>query len=274
MSIDLVIDGSTRRQRAFQRVRVRRALRGAASTAATHIVVVFGGWGGAHGGEPLDASGGESSDTAALVRRIQQIRPVGGGGVSVHAYHGAMTQSTRADRELLPIIASQFHPLGKLILYGYSAGGFMAMRLAYRLGVAFPYYSVRARRFARYPTRRSDAQASVGQNVWGFARVDLMVTVDAAVGPASGVTNRRVWPSVRKNLNIYQTVSGTGGSAGVRFGVGSHGGFNVAVDDIATQVVNNDWTERYRDDPGLGHSMIDRDSADVALQAIRDELDR
>ncbi|XXT23704.1 hypothetical protein WME94_19385 [Sorangium sp. So ce429] len=274
MSIDLLIDESSRRQRSFNRAGVEDALRGIVIPSVRHLVVVFGGWGQSQGGERLRPSAGPPTDTTSLVQRIEQLRPLSGGRVIVRAYQGAMSEDGTADREMIGIMRSEFHPLGKLVVYGYSAGGMMAMRLAYRLGMSFPYYSTHMGAFLG-PLSRGRHVAGRTRVVWGYTRIDLMVTIDAATGPSSGMISRRVWPSVRNNLNIYQTEGGTGGeSSGSRFGVGSHGAPNSAFDGAVTRVDNRDWTERYRDDPGRGHASIDGDSADAALEAIQEELDR
>ena len=93
---------------------------------------------------------------------------------------------------------------GKLVIYGYSRGGAAAMGLAEALG---------------------EREPSVG--------VDLLVTVDAALGPLSGLAVDRTVPSnVGVNINYYTTP--TGPLAGLE----SRGGPNVPVDPASTTLIN------------------------------------
>ncbi|MBV9492096.1 MAG: hypothetical protein JO069_20565 [Verrucomicrobia bacterium] len=73
------------------------------------------------------------------------------------------------------------------------------------------------------------------------ARVDLLVTVDAAIGNLSESLDRSVSPCVRTNLNYYQTERKNVEK--------SRGGPNKATDPEKTIVWNHDLTDREPPDP-------------------------
>jgi hypothetical protein len=91
-------------------------------------------------------------------------------------------------------IRSHFHPLGRLIIYGYSAGGLDALDLVRRISMWTYDFS----------TQRLLSCCSILPDV-GIVRVDLLVTVDVADGPISGILDRYISPSARRNINFYQT---------------------------------------------------------------------
>ncbi|MFT3772889.1 MAG: hypothetical protein QM820_46480 [Minicystis sp.] len=266
MSIDLIVGERRTSSRAFNRAAVEAAVAGIAPRAITDLVLVYGGWGGpSDGGRPLPA-GGEETGTTQLVKQIEALRSTTGHHILVRAWQGSLrTGQAGAGEEL---VRSSFHPLGKLIVCGYSVGGFNAMSLARDLFYA-GYYDVNKRSWLQYYSPSTNR----GGDVVGLARVDLLVTIDAAQGYASDANDRHVMPSVRRNLNIFQT-----NPSGRDFGTGTavaprlHGGPNQAVDPTATLVENHDWTARYASDPTKGHGNIDNDALDVVVSAVRDEL--
>lgn len=256
MSIDLIENSLSLRTIAYQRARVEVAVGGRAPSPIVDLVIIFGGWGIQHSGEPL--APGAASGSATLVERVQALRVPGARQLVVSAWQGETGGAPQAVEEASSVVFRRFHPLGKFIVYGYSAGGFNALQLSYRFGLTYPYYNVDARTFERYPPPLGTAGP---HPVAGFVRIDRLITVDAASGPMSGWAQRRVWPSVRRNLNIYQTHPST---------IRSHGGPTEAVDTTATRVDNEDWTSRYEDQSA--HGRIDEDSNDRALAAIQEEL--
>lgn len=273
MTIDLMTDQHSTRQRTFARATVQAAMDGVSSWPVKSVIVVFGGWGVAKAGEVLDLNG-ETTGTTLLIKALKALKPADGTSFVIRAFNGALTEENTAEQNILRTISADFHPLGKLIVIGYSAGGFSAMRTAYQLGMSHPCYDTTTRSFSPFLVPIDQKNGKI-KTVYGFARIDLLVTIDAADGPLSGVTNRRVWPSVRRNLNIYQTAgSSRKGSSGSHYGVYSHGGPNTAFDSSVTEVKNIDWTSKYSADPGEGHVTIDDDSIADVTQAVREELDR
>lgn len=258
MSMDLLRDSTSRRHIAFQRAEVEAAVRGRVASPVTDIIIVFGGWGSAQAGQPLPAGG--ASDTQRLIARLQELRAATGRTVLLRSYQGSLTEDNPGEREAVRLITQQFHPLGKLIFYGYSAGGFSVLRLCYRFGMMFQFYDVGSRQIMPYPPYQNGRREG---DVYGFVRVDRLITIDAAAGPMSGLVRRRAWPSVRRCLNIYQTE---------RSPVWSHGGPVEAFDPSVTEVVNHDWTSRFSAAPAEGHGQIDRESFDLAFETIRSEL--
>ena len=230
----------------------RAALRGRTRTPITDIVVIFGGWGGvSDAGKPLQTNVNPPTGTSQLVQRVRRIQNTPLHRIQVVAYHGSLRDSLGINRAF-NFIRSNFDPLGRLIIYGYSAGGFDALRLSSHIWLARRYYELSSESFRR--SRRD------GHTV-GFVRIDLLITVDAAVGPISSIAFRRVQPCVRKNLNFYQRFS-----SGV---VRSHGEPNRAVDKRATLIDNRDLSSRYRNTPDSAHGLIDNDTLDDVIQAIR-----
>jgi RHS repeat-associated protein len=118
---------------------------------------------------------------------------------------------------------------GKLVIEGYSYGGVLANHLSERLKA---------------------------ENI----SVNLLVTVDAAAGPASKDVNRTVPSNVEKNLNIYQTEPSA---------IGSHGGANKAENSNKTKVANVDVT-KYTNQ----HGKIDDHSQKTVVNKVLEELNK
>ncbi len=266
MSIDLIDSSTSTRTRTFQRARVEAALAGHVAGPVVDNVLIFGGWGSENAGGPLDPHAATS--TASLVSAVQALPSPSSRRLVVRAREGALNDD--GDESFLQL-ARDFHPLGKLIVYGYSAGGFSALRISYRLGMVFPYWNVGAGRLEPYPPTFGTGSAHV---LAGFVRIDRMITIDPASGPTSGMVSRRVWPSVRYNLNVYQTHPASHAQSGGLFqmGVRSHGEPTEAFDATATRIENVDWSSRYTGDPGSAHGRIGRDTIDLVLASIREEL--
>ncbi|APR78679.1 Hypothetical protein A7982_04026 [Minicystis rosea] len=265
MSIDLIVGERRQSSRVFNSASVSAAVESIAPRSVTDLVVVYGGWGASEGGQPL-GTGGESTGTTQLVDRLKAIRSTQGHHVLVRAWQGSLRTGLAGAAE--DFVRSAFHPLGKLIITGYSVGGFNAMALAQSLFYA-GYYNVNRRTWQQYYSPSADRT----REVVGIARVDLLVTIDAAQGYMSDANSRRVAPSVRKNINIFQTnPSGRDFGTGVALAPRSHGGPNTAMDEAATLVENRDWTSRYAGAPNEGHGSIDNDAIEATVAAVRAEL--
>jgi hypothetical protein len=255
-------------------------------TPVSDLVVIFGGWGQKTGGQPLPhrcireehrnnggfLSGGPAfpghadSDTSDLVQQVEEmtvtapvlyptrIVAIQGtvGNVAVHqAYH---------------FVRAHFHPFGRLVIYGYSIGGFNALSLCNKIQVEMPAFDLRSWQTTQALTEGGVA-ATLPQRLCGprppthgVVRVDLVITVDAALGPLSGAASRHVAPCVRRNLNFYQTTP----QARIR----SCGGPNIALDPQRTSVENKDHTSV------ANHATLDSYTQEVSLEAIEEALTR
>jgi hypothetical protein len=270
MTIDLITLALQARQRRFSHARVVAAL-GEHTSNVADTIVVFGGWGNLDAGQPLEPGGSVVTGTTLLLDRLNELRNESLRPLRIASYHGTMDALNHdpISHSSFHFIWDNFHPLGKLIIYGYSFGAFDAMMLTNVFTMSLPYYNANRHTFERYfppsPDRRAD--------IYGFVRVDLLVTIDAASGPLSDFAARTVLPSVRTNLNIYQTEpAGSRELFGFRLGARSHGERCEPMDPNVTEVQNIDWTYKYASDPGAGHGMIDNDSIDEVIRAIRGEL--
>jgi hypothetical protein len=106
----------------------------------------------------------------------------------------------------------QFDPRGKLIVYGYSAGGFNAMNLCRRIKRYFGWYDLQLNRLGNIPS------ALQGDPRFAEVVIDLLITVDAcrkdarrnnkvmtAEAMAAGASTSR--PSgVLRHVNYYERV--------------------------------------------------------------------
>ena len=151
----------------------------------------------------------------------------------------------------LSFIKHNFHPQGMLIIYGYSAGGTDAMALCRQVGVQMKAYGMTSGQTATSAQADALTKRKIDEIV--DVRVDLLITVDAAAGPASARVNRIIPKCVRRNLNFYQTTESR---------IFSRGGRNYAEDSTLTQVDNVDLTS------SAEHSTIDDESNNQALAAI------
>src|SRR5207249_3060202 len=155
-------------------------------------------------------------------------------------------------------IRSNYDPRGRLVIYGYSAGGMNAMDLARKVGGGMAVYEFGTKTFSPYMHGMS--QAWFPGCPMGVVRVDLLVTVDAACGPTSGLMDRTIPRCVRRNLNFWQKFpsdtsslpSGTSitGPRSSSSGVRSHGGKNTAYDPLATEIENIEMSKNYVARPG------------------------
>lgn len=255
MTIDLLTSDRDRGSRAWNRASTEAALRGLAPPAVTDVIVVFGGWGGySEGGAPLDP-GGPTTGTTKLLRKLEALQSESGHRIAIKSWQGAL--GTSAIVEAKEFVNASFHPLGKFVITGYSVGGQNALSLAWTYN-AQAYYNATQRRFSYVRPR-----IVPGGDVIGLVRVDLLFTIDIARGPASGRISRSVPASARRNVNRYQTLPSS---------IYSHGGPTRAMDPSMTEIDNQDFTDRYRDNPGAGHGTIDDDTLDEVVREVGREI--
>jgi hypothetical protein len=228
------------------------------------LVIIFGGWGSGAAGEQLRPVPGRPTGTSELLESVRALGDPPLGKLDITAFEGAL-MNAKGVQQAEAFIRSLFHPLGRLVIYGYSAGGLDAISLAWRIWQGPSYYD--------FATRRLVTGYRAASPDLGIVRVDLLVTVDAASGPTSSVVFRNIPPGVRKNINYYQTnPAGRPTGGGTASGARSHGGPANAVDSTATIVENHDLTARYAANPGQAHGLIDNDTNEDVLQAIRGTL--
>jgi len=147
-------------------------------------------------------------------------------------------------------IAANFDPRGRLIIYGNSAGGDCALNLCRAITRCKRYYMNNGAQgwFDSEPT----------SEVVGETCVDLLVTVDAATGPMSGLMRRDVPPCVRRNENYYQMNPKPEQEM-------SHGAPANAAVPALTVVVNEDYTAT-ADHYSMG--WMTRDKAFAAIKTM------
>lgn len=111
---------------------------------------------------------------------------------------GGSLRSTRGVNQAFTFVQALNDPRGKLIIYGFSAGAVNGLELCRRLSSSLP-------------------------NV----KVNLLVTVDAAAGPATGSLDRSVPANVLRNRNYFQTTPSLNQSRGApALGPGPHEDIN------------------------------------------------
>ena len=129
------------------------------------------------------------------------------------------------------------------------------MALTYSIYARLPLYEATTSRFARYVV------PGVSDALWCRPRVDFLLSIDPARGPGSGSAQRRIFSSVRLNINYYQTHESR---------IYSRGGPTVAMVPAITEVRNFNWSNRYTGDQREGaHGKLDEDTYSNSLQAIR-----
>jgi hypothetical protein len=256
-------------------------------TPVSDLIVIFGGWGQKTGGQPLPHRcirdehknhggflpggpafpGHADSDTSELVQKVEEITTTAPVLYPTRIVAIQGTVGNVAVHEAYNFVRAHFHPFGRLVIYGYSIGGFNALSLCHKIQSEMPAFDLRSWR----PTQGLAVEGGVAGMLpqrlcgprpptHGAVRVDLVITVDAALGPLSGVAPRHVAPCVRRNLNFYQTTP----QARIR----SCGGPNIALDPQRTNVENNDHSLV------ANHASLDKYTQSVSLEAIEEALTR
>lgn len=223
---------------------------------ANDVIIIFGGWGNTDNGEPLtanstDGAGQVLSGVNALVDPPTHPK-------QVLAIQGTLS-GMGGVQQGLNFIRRNFHPRGRLIIYGYSAGGTDALALCRAIWREIPMFDCSSRSFA---TRRASLWTP---NVWdrepsdsdranlGSVMVDLLVSVDGAAGPFSGMLDRSVPGIVRWNVNYFQTTPSP---------IRSHGGPNSLIDAGTTRLKNVNLTGK------AVHGTIDEYTSTACVSAI------
>ena len=212
----------------------------------THTCVVFGGF------DPnIGETGGVQNKTGTykLLTNLQTLN------LKIIDFHGSLSDKNVMVRAF-DYIRCNFTKKGKLIIYGYSAGGINAIDLCNYIRNNYMYYD----------------DGVFGGNLSGVGGdekhevfVDLLITIDAY--DPSFKYKKRIPKNVVCNINIYQTYA--------QGATGSRGYENWAVDPKLTKICNQDRSNRKKyKEAGSGsmgsgaHSIIDEDTNDLIFSKI------
>jgi hypothetical protein len=157
------------------------------------------------GGQELEPNNPAKDDDV-----INEFAKIQGDNQIVIKGWGGTSDSGLIIRKAAEVIR-QFHPFNRLIIYGYSAGGVNAMELC--------------RALSQTPKMR--------------IKVDLLVTVDAAMGELSGGLSRFIPSNVDVCMNCWTAETTTFGD--------SHGGPAAAMVDGTTRIKNFHFSDKNHD---------------------------
>ncbi len=152
----------------------------------THTLVYFSGDvdGAGNGGKFLiGPPGAVGAANGQVVLTDMENLPTGNAGKTVFGFGGSIDDRRSGPDLALLLIQGVNDPRGKLIIYGFSAGGANSLDLCRALN-------------------------RVGK------KVDLLVTVDVAVGLLTPLLDRSVPPNVLLNRNYFQTFPSSRNSFG------------------------------------------------------------
>lgn len=210
------------------------------------IYFLFGGWGSANAGQPINAT--VKTGTTQLINSINVACKAAQIDLKMHACEGSQSVQMH---QCLRFLSTHFDPNAVLMLHGYSMGGFNALQVSWKFS------------WLAYDPAHKAIVRSPGGGKLVPLRFKLATTIDIARGPTSSGASRRIWPSVDSNLNIYQTHQSS---------VYSCGGPTTAVDPKKTTVKNEDWSAKYKGNPGGAHGKIDNDAVAPCMTAIKKAL--
>lgn len=197
----------------LQAAEVERRLR-AMPGRQRHTLVFFGGaesglTEAGHGLTVFNSHGGQRTCAKAYEDLATLVRARGGDarGIDPELDNG---QENAAIRRALAFIKNRelgFDPRGKLVIYGYSAGGYNAVNLCKRMMEEF-------RSYVFLPASGHHDGALSGRRLVAQVRVDLLVTVDPCIQDYEierglhRIPLRRPNPIVKYHANYYQQVFG------------------------------------------------------------------
>jgi hypothetical protein len=150
----------------------------------------------------------------------------------LHAEPFASDTDDDVKDDVISYVKKNHLPGSRIILYGYSWGGDTIMEVAKSLQKE------------------------------GYT-IDLLLTVDAAKGPASATVDREVPDNVKRNVNFYQTRAST---------IGSRGDSNRASNRHTTEVANVNLTKELGKQNNVTHGNIDEVTKEANLELVRHAL--
>jgi hypothetical protein len=169
-----------------------------------HTCVVFGGYAG-----PLEAGAENIRQTSGAAIFAEKVRAL---GLTVRDWEGSLDDADVIG-PAADFVRETFNPVGKLIVYGYSAGGMNALRFSRELN----------RRLHSF-TARGFLDKGANEDSSNDVILDLLITIDA-YNPDARPTDYRVEGNVRQFINIYQRhAQHVTGSMGARVSRDGEGG--------------------------------------------------
>jgi hypothetical protein len=213
-------------------------LAGSSGSNRIHTCIIFGGYGGLDAGEeniPYSSSG-----AAVFAEKARAL------GMNVKDWAGSL-QDNEVINPAIAFVRETFNPKGKLVVYGYSAGGINALRFTKELERRLHSFSKGVFLTENGPLGPSDDVI-----------VDLLITIDA-YSPSASSADHRVGRNVRQFINIFQRHSQrVTGSRGARLSR------EVADGEQDCNQDRTGWAEYKESGRGLpgggAHSRIDEDT--------------
>ncbi len=238
------------------------------SSVRTHVIVIFGGsaggqtinalWRGERMSSRWEIIPGVGGKLLSWVRNDLSAR-LRTAALRVEGWEGTEARNTaqkRAEEDALDFIREHFDGLGKLIIYGASSGGQMALHLCWQIQARFQFFS--------FDRNRMVEKEPVGDQMFGLVKVDLLFTADATCDLVPDSRQRQLAPTtftvpdlVLRHVNHYQTFPMDGLRQAPHV---FEGGRSPPPD-------NTDWTLRVTrelDVPALPH--VSRQTADKFLE--------
>ncbi|MBI3684285.1 MAG: hypothetical protein HY235_28255 [Acidobacteria bacterium] len=164
-----------------------------------HLIVFYGGFSDqdAHGG-PLTTGyrtqegRWENRSASRAFFGIRELRP----GIAYSAFNPCLDNSTQnaAVQAGLAAIRAAFDPRGRLIVYGYSAGGYNALNLCRRIQSECGWYNVSSGLGNGAARGQYDVKVVI----------DLLITVDACLQRIHVTRADPAPPIVQQHANFYQ----------------------------------------------------------------------
>jgi hypothetical protein len=220
---------------------------GSNGSSRIHTCLVFGGYSFEKTGEqdiPYDISG--------AAKFAEQVRAL---GLTVRDWRGTLDVEDIIE-PAIRFISESFEPRGKLIIYGYSAGGMNALHLAHEVN----------RRLHTFVAKRQFRAGNGSADGPNDVIIDLLITIDA-YHPDRDEQVSNVGRNVLKFINIYQTYP--------QSVTGSRGWRLTRDRDEGQRDCNQDRSARraYRDAgagaPGGGaHAIIDEDTHQEVFERV------
>ena len=222
-----------------------------------HTCVVFGGWDPSYGKIKYDSSG-----AAKFAEQCGAL------GLTVKDERGAAAMDGIVIERALTFVQEHFSPKGKLIVYGYSAGGIDALEFVRAMHIRASSYTDGKLAPTKRPLAGTMHGGTLRDEHPDDALVDLLITID----PYQPYPKEE-WYSVPRNVvrfvNIYQRweqrLTGSAGRPLRRAERNAR----------SERDLNEDRTDRkeYRElgpgDPGGGaHGFIDEDTLQFAFEQV------
>lgn len=182
-----------------------------ARTPVRHLLIFFGGWQDPGGGRLQMLPGHEITQIdrkynteRSSYRAFRLIRGRFGSPSTSYAMDPALNASldNEALRTGMKVLRNGFDPRGRLVVYGFSAGGFNALRFAELISQRTGWYDFHTRSLTDQP-----GQLSTAPERFSRVKVDLLVTIDPCITKIDPDNQQRcgaVKPPAARQINYYQ----------------------------------------------------------------------